>query len=585
MHGGVQDKKRRGSERLKAVLDEVKRRGVVTEGELAEATGLDKRTLGKYIEYLQEKEIIQVRRRLLKEAEISIAGGGVIKRRVTLGSYPETPSEHEEAQSSLLAPEPTAEPTPKPGQESGFPLISKPQAAVNYPPPTPEAEVGTETTAAAEAAPEAASGFPEKPEATPKPEAEIEVPKPEGVFAPPGREVAPTPGAITESVPKPEAAEPLVVTGEPVKPGTEEEFREVCKSLTTDFVGAMRLYGEVDGQSYTAGLLIDKGDIVAVSFEHMDTVEVTFGDDAMREIQTRFAGTKGDLEIFEMNEDDMSESLRPNVNYMISQPVRLSSMRIKIKSRFRPAEQPKGRRSLIGGVKGIFSRGDAAAKRERREMVEEMRKRKVGKLSGGINLVDFARNLKIDPLKAKRFEELRKQRQKGGPALEVTPEGVTERKAARAEELKLKKSGAGVTTLIPGGGGPKTKQERMDEIRRMKGSDPIEVEKDDKTPVKRVQEGKRIETNIDKLYELVKSRGRLKINEALAGKLNVTKAQIEEWAMILEEHNLLELRYPTIGEPEIICSQPGKQSDKPSEKTDKKEGLHGTDEKERRSGR
>ena len=44
----------------------------------------------------------------------------------------------------------------------------------------------------------------------------------------------------------------------------------------------------------------------------------------------------------------------------------------------------------------------------------------------------------------------------------------------------------------------------------------------------------------------------MKINESLASRLKVNKTQIEEWAMILEEHNLLELRYPTIGEPEIV---------------------------------
>ena len=43
----------------------------------------------------------------------------------------------------------------------------------------------------------------------------------------------------------------------------------------------------------------------------------------------------------------------------------------------------------------------------------------------------------------------------------------------------------------------------------------------------------------------------LKIDNKLARKLGVRRSQIEGWAMILEEHDLVELHYPAIGEPEI----------------------------------
>ena len=47
-------------------------------------------------------------------------------------------------------------------------------------------------------------------------------------------------------------------------------------------------------------------------------------------------------------------------------------------------------------------------------------------------------------------------------------------------------------------------------------------------------------------------------------RLKVNKTQLEAWAMILEEHSLLELRYPTIGEPEVAYTA----SDKAAKKDD-----------------
>ncbi len=342
----------------------------------------------------------------------------------------------------------------------------------------------------------------------------------------------------------------MVVSGERVMPVTEEEFREIVKSLTTDFVGVMRLSGEIDGTLYTAGLLIDKGNIIASSLENMETVEITYGDDAMSEIQTRFAGTHGDLEIFEMTEDDLDNSLQSNVNYLLSKPVKLSSLKIKIKSKMKKQEPEK--KSMLSGIKSVFSKGDAEAKEERMKTLKEKRQRKVGKIGGGINLVDFARDLKLDPRKAKRFEELRKKREDAGP---VVPEKIDERKAARLEELKARRRGAlqGIASAVTGG------EARKDELRRQREGPEIKLEQKEEKPVKRVQEGRKIETSIDQLYELVESQGRLKLNDALAAKLKVNKTQIEEWAMILEEHNLLELRYPTIGEPEIISHKADKK--------------------------
>ncbi|MBD3388767.1 MAG: DUF2226 domain-containing protein [Candidatus Altiarchaeales archaeon] len=666
LHGGVEERKKQGALRLKRVLDEIKRRGVVSDKELSSSTGIDKKELGRYTSYLKDKGIIKVKKKFLGKTEYSISGGAVLKSHEHKEPHaptpspdpgipsdpsgePETPSDGQQtpptsggAQGTAAAsPETPATAEPIPATE---PVQSAPDTTPPEPPPIPQPESQPTPAATPEPAPsptpeseqEPAAETPEtsssssqeispstsesptptehptsppehsEPEPSPTtPEIPVEsgTPTPETGFSTSqepsesGQEAPPTTTAETPAeeptagdVGKPETSavsgtgsqggsepEParqdgdkgrdsskMVVSGDKVMPETEEEFRNVCKSLATEFVGAMRLYAELDDQAYTAGLLIDKGEIVAASFEHMDQAEVTFGDEALSEIQTEFVGTKGDLEIFEMTEDDLNESVRTNINYMLSKPVKLSTLKIKIKSRLRPEPGEKEKKSVMSGLKSVFSGGSDAAKEERRKMLKE--KRKVKKIGGGFNLIDFARNLNLDPVKAQRYAELRKTKDGGAGTGEKQ---VDERKSARLEELKMQRSGGG-SSPISSAGDILAKEKRKDEIRRLRDAPKITLGKDGKGFNKRVEEGKKIHTNIDLLYEMVESKGRLKINEALAKKMKVSKTQIEAWAMILEEHNLLELRYPTIGEPEIISIHSDKSTKEGSDGKGKK---------------
>jgi len=59
-----------------------------------------------------------------------------------------------------------------------------------------------------------------------------------------------------------------------------------------------------------------------------------------------------------------------------------------------------------------------------------------------------------------------------------------------------------------------------------------------------------IETRPDRLYKLVNSRGKLSILEA-ANAFGVKEEKIEEWAAILEEHNLIKMHYPAFGKPTL----------------------------------
>lgn len=60
----------------------------------------------------------------------------------------------------------------------------------------------------------------------------------------------------------------------------------------------------------------------------------------------------------------------------------------------------------------------------------------------------------------------------------------------------------------------------------------------------------RHETDLDRLYDAVKTRGGVKLGE-VSSTFKVSKKQAEDWANILEKYGLIELYYPVIGEPEL----------------------------------
>lgn len=60
-----------------------------------------------------------------------------------------------------------------------------------------------------------------------------------------------------------------------------------------------------------------------------------------------------------------------------------------------------------------------------------------------------------------------------------------------------------------------------------------------------------IETSIDKLLDLVRKRKRIRISEA-SKILKVSQKQIDEWVFTLEDKGIVELKYPVLGEPEIV---------------------------------
>ncbi len=60
-----------------------------------------------------------------------------------------------------------------------------------------------------------------------------------------------------------------------------------------------------------------------------------------------------------------------------------------------------------------------------------------------------------------------------------------------------------------------------------------------------------LQTDIDKLYAIVKEKGKLRVSE-VASAFGISKMEAEEWGKILKEQDLIILHYPTVGEPELI---------------------------------
>jgi len=101
-----------------------------------------------------------------------------------------------------------------------------------------------------------------------------------------------------------------------------------------------------------------------------------------------------------------------------------------------------------------------------------------------------------------------------------------------------------------------SRNERLEELKKKRQKEDMELAKRISQIARKKQDEEqkdtvRIETAIDRLYQMVQRYKRIRIDDDLARRLGVSRAQIENWALILEEHKLVELRYPAIGEPEI----------------------------------
>lgn len=303
-----------------------------------------------------------------------------------------------------------------------------------------------------------------------------------------------------------ETEEKIQPTGKPVTARTEEEFIETCRSLTTEFKGIMFLSGEIDGERYSASIIIEKGLIVGSTFEFSGLI--TFREQSIEEMKTKLKGSRGTIYIYELEDKDMLHLRESNASAFNNNPIPLSSLGLK----------------LI-----LFSE-------ETEESISEQRKPiKVPDLfrtTGNFNLLELAR--KPEALKS------------------MPPKDIT-MPAVKEEELRFSKPEEEASSIkVPSLGDRKAEElRRIKEERQKKMAEWLAKSRKREEQMVSEEAVKPVQTTIDKLYSLVKKYQRLKIDDKLAHTLGVSRAQIEEWAVILEEHDLIELHYPTIGEPEI----------------------------------
>lgn len=308
--------------------------------------------------------------------------------------------------------------------------------------------------------------------------------------------------------------------GKQVLTETKEKFLDFCESLTKDFRGVMRLYGKLNGKLYIAGLLLEKGNVIAASFEDVDNEKIIFKEEAISQIKERLSGTKGDLEVYAFNDRDMKKASEGNKEALLISPVPFSSLGMRIRSKIETWAKKTSPES--------FARGE---KPEIKEL----------KTEEGFNLADFAHKFPeiFSSRKGERLELKKVQLKK-----EEIPE---EKEVVSIDLSKIKESLKEVSDL---------KKEKLNELKRKRQIEDIALRKKiskitGKGYRETVRDTCKIETSIDKLYQLIQEHNRLKIDNRLVRRLGVSRSQIESWAMILEEHNLVELHYPAIGEPEI----------------------------------
>jgi len=315
-----------------------------------------------------------------------------------------------------------------------------------------------------------------------------------------------------------------LMRGRHIVPKNREDFNKIYNSLKK-FTGAMRLFGKISNEFCEADLLIKNGEIIAVTCENLEKGEIFIGENALEKIRKNFIKSGGRLDLYKFNDKDLEIVRKENSKSLLSKKVPISKLGMKIKPlKARVIKESKVKRGVFGTISfsspsQIGKHHDKLSELGKKPLFEIKKEIQKGKKEG----IEFdSKNLIGRQVSPKEIPKLFE----GIPSM---PE-ISERKKSLLEKLRKRR------WIID-----KEIAERISKLWS-------EIRKEETKG--KFDDGK-VRTTIDELYELIKKNKTVKINDALARKLNVSRAQIESWAVILEEHNLIELRYPAIGEPEM----------------------------------
>ncbi|RLI92736.1 MAG: hypothetical protein DRO95_01555 [Candidatus Altiarchaeales archaeon] len=287
-----------------------------------------------------------------------------------------------------------------------------------------------------------------------------------------------------------------LIRGRHIIPSNTEEFLRICKSLDKAFTGAMRLLGEINGDIYQADLLIKEGKIIAASLDDLNKGTTILKEDALSEIRSKMIGVRGRLDVYEFDEEDMNETIANNTDAILSPEsiVPLSSLGVRLVPIEKKESEQKKRDFIFHFGFGKSRSPESKYELERKidlDTLERRESRSISSIVPGLERMSSEEMTEISRRKMERLEELKRRHMLAKKKIMAQREHIS------------------------------------------------------------IREGEKIQTPIDRFFSLVKKYKRIRIDDNLAKKLGVSKTQIEEWAMILEEHKLVELHYPAIGEPEI----------------------------------
>jgi hypothetical protein len=316
-----------------------------------------------------------------------------------------------------------------------------------------------------------------------------------------------------------------LMRGRHITPKNKKDFYEICTSLGK-FTGAMRLFGKLSQDFCEADLLIQEGKIIAVTFENLERGELYLGKNALSQMKKQFIRAGGRLDLYQFDKKDMEDTRKENKDALLSSKIPIESIGLRIK----PHEPKKIKEGTEGrGMSGIFSGTSLQKREEIRKMRRDVERGEKPSIIG-IKDMEALKDMKSEELVGKQVNLREMQKIFERIKTPSSPEEL-QRKKSLLNKLAKKRG------IID--------REIAERIAKLwKEGEKVEEGEEEESKEK-------IKTSIDKLYDLVKKHHVLKINESLARRLGVMKTQLESWAVILEEHDLVELHYPTIGEPEI----------------------------------
>ncbi|MFH1788217.1 MAG: DUF2226 domain-containing protein, partial [Candidatus Altiarchaeota archaeon] len=249
--------------------------------------------------------------------------------------------------------------------------------------------------------------------------------------------------------------------GVQLKPERMESFYEICRQLDRDFTGALRLKGLKGERAYNADLLIDTGSVIAASFQFKNSSEEMLRDTALAYIRKSLSGSSGKLNIFDFNSEEMRNSIESNAEALLEEDVKVNELCLKIKSSF--VKKP--------GV-GLFEKISGFVKKTPKAAEEAPGKSEADANQGARGSCGVEEQLVVSG-----DEKVRLGAEGAGGKPVKSTDSSEERKKRNIQSLKEK--------------------------RLLKIRERISLERQEMQPTKKITEGMKVKTTIDRLYELI----------------------------------------------------------------------------------